>query len=488
MKKIVIAILLFAAAGAGLFVVFRGSFTSSAPTYRTAEIRRGDVVSVINATGTAEPEEVVDVGAQVAGMILSFGKDSSGKTIDYGSQVDENMVLATIDDTLYAADDAQAKAQLDSAKAGVERAKADLEQLKAKMVQAKNDWERAQRLGSGDIVSQSSYDAYKAAYDSAVANVAVGEAAIGQAQADVPQAQAALQRSQRNLGLCVIRSPVKGVIVDRRVNIGQTVVSSLNTPSLFLLAKDLNKMQVWASVNEADISSIHSGQAATFTVDAYPGRTFKGEVIKVRLNASMTQNVVTYTVEIAADNSKGLLLPYLTANVNFIVSSRESVLTVPNIALRWTPSPDRVEPGSPSAGVGAAGAGAGSGTTGSGAAPASGAQSAASGASGAPTGARPGTGPRAPRAPRPGSAEGVGTVWVTSGSYVRPVQVKTGLSDGTNTEISGPDLSEGLAVVVGEERKDSAAARASNPFTPQLNRGGPGGGAGGAGRGGAGGR
>ena len=218
--------------------------------------------------------------------------------MDYGSVVEEGTVLARIDDSLYQADAAQAQAQVQSARASLLRAKADLEQMKAKLLQADRDWKRAKQIGPSEALAQASYDAYEAAYETAKANVAVGEAAILQAKAGVDHSEAALRRAQRNLGYCTIKSPVKGVIIDRRVNIGQTVVASLNAPSLFLIAKDLTRMQVWVAVNEADIGKIHPGQPVTFTVDAFPGETFQGEVGKVRLNASMTQNVVTYTVEI----------------------------------------------------------------------------------------------------------------------------------------------------------------------------------------------
>ena len=170
------------------------------------------------------------------------------------------------------------------------------------------------------------------------------EAAILQAKASLAQADAGLRRAKRNLDYCTITSPVKGVIIDRRVNIGQTVVSSLNAPSLFLIAKDLTRMQVWVAVNEADIGKIHPGQPVTFTVDAFPGEIFHGEVGKIRLNASMTQNVVTYTIEIITDNSNGRLLPYLTANVQFELHRLKNVLLVPNAALRWTPSVEQVAP------------------------------------------------------------------------------------------------------------------------------------------------
>ena len=300
-----------------------------AVTFTTATVTRGDLTAAISATGTVEPEDVIDVGAQVAGRIVFFGKDKNGKEIDYGSEVEDGTVLAQIDDALYAADAAQARA-------AAVRAEADLGQLQAKLFQAKRDWERAQKLGPSDALSQSDYDAAKSAFDVAQANVAVGRAAIG-------QAQATLQRAEQNLSYCTIKSPVKGVIIDRRVNIGQTVVSSLNAPSLFLLALDLKRMQVWVSVNEADIGSIHTGQPVSFTVDTYPGQVFRGEVGKIRLNATMTQNVVTYTIEVITDNSDGKLLPYLTANVQFELSRSTGVLLVPNAALRWFPQPAQVD-------------------------------------------------------------------------------------------------------------------------------------------------
>jgi len=299
----------------------------------------------IGATGTVEPEEVIDVGAQVAGRIMSFGKDANGNTVDYTSLVKANMVLAQIDDTVYAAQVAEATAQQQQAQAAVLTAQATLRQNQAKLYQAQRDWDRVQKLGpASEALAQTTYDSYQSAFEVAQATVGVSEADIAAAQAALAQAEAALKRAQQNLDYCTIRSPVDGVIIDRRVNIGQTVVASLNAPSLFLLAKDLTKMQVWVAVNEADIGKIHAGQPVSFTVDAFPGETFKGQVAKVRLNASMTQNVVTYTVEITTDNSSGRLLPYLTANVQFELNRLNNVLLVPNSALRWTPTADQIDP------------------------------------------------------------------------------------------------------------------------------------------------
>jgi HlyD family secretion protein len=445
-KTLIVLIVLGALAAGGYFGWQEWHSASTTPTFRTAKVNRTEIVSAITATGTVEPEEVVDVGAQVAGLILTFGVDAAGKEVDYGSAVEEGMVLAKIDDSLYSADASQARAQLESARAGVVRSEADLLQLKAKLEQASRDWDRAQRLGVSDALSQSAFDAAKATFDVSKANVSVGEAAILQSRAEVSMAEASVARAERNLGYTVIRSPVKGVIVDRRVNIGQTVVSSLNAPSLFLLAKDLKRIQVWAAVNEADIASIHEGQAATFTVDAYPGRVFKGQVLKIRLNASMTQNVVTYTVEVAADNDDGLLLPYLTANVSFIVEKRENVLAVPNAALRWTPSAELIEPGAAREEPARAGGGAGAGASGK-----------AGGAGGAG-----------------GGGEGRkrnGTVWVASGKHVKPISVRVGLSDGLVTEVEGSDLSDDLSVIIGEERARTGATQANtNPFAPQMPR------------------
>ncbi len=172
----------------------------------------------------------------------------------------------------------------------------------------------------------------------AKANVGVDEAAI-------KQAEATLRQSQINLGYCKIKSPVKGTIVDRRVNVGQTVVSNLSASSLFLLAKDLSQIQVWASVNEADIGRIQPGVKVHFTVDAYPNETFFGEVLQVRLNATMTQNVVTYTVVVTTENKDNAeLLPYMTANLQFEIDRHEDVLKVPNAALRWKPRPQQIAP------------------------------------------------------------------------------------------------------------------------------------------------
>jgi HlyD family secretion protein len=440
--------LAFVGVAAGWYAL-RGGDSETA--YRTAPVKRGDLLVSISATGTVEPEEVIDVGAQIAGQIVSFGRDAAGRTVDYGSVVEEGTVLAKIDDSLYSADAAQAEAQVQSGRASLQRAEADLGQLRAKLHQAERDWQRAQKLGPSEALAEASFDAYRSAYETAAANVAVGQAAILQAKASLAQAEALFRRAQRNLSYCTIKSPVRGVIIDRRVNIGQTVVASLNAPSLFLIAKDLKRMQVWVAVNEADIGKIRPGQPVTFTADAFPGETFRGEVGKVRLNASMTQNVVTYTVEVVTDNSSGRLLPYLTANVQFELNRLTDVLLAPNAALRFRPTAEQVLPEFRNASASAA-----EGQTKPKERP-----RAASGQGGDDT-----------------ASGGRSTLWLAAGEHVRPLAVRAGLSDGAMTEVSGEKLTEGLDVVTGVQLQAGAKGGTSNPFTPSFSRGGSAAGAG----------
>ncbi len=205
----------------------------------------------------------MDVGAQVAGVILSFGTDANGKPVDYDSVVKEDTVLANIDPRLYQAALDSAQATLDQAQAAVPKTQADLEMKKAVLEQATNDWNRAQALWNTKTgaLADTTYDQYKATYETAKANVEEDIANIKVAEATVAQDQAAVDQCKTNLAYCTINSPVKGTIIDRRVNIGETVVSSLSSPSLFLIAKDLTKLQVWAAVNEADVGGIYDGPA-----------------------------------------------------------------------------------------------------------------------------------------------------------------------------------------------------------------------------------
>ncbi|HNX26653.1 MAG TPA: efflux RND transporter periplasmic adaptor subunit [Phycisphaerae bacterium] len=408
-------------------------------TFDTVDVTRDDISISIAASGTLEPEEVVDVGAQISGRVLSFGKDKNGKTIDYGSIVEKDSVIAKIDDVLYLADEAEAQANVSSAKAGVQLEKANLGQLQAKFLQAKRDWERAQRLGPSDALAKASYDAYQATYDAAKANVDVGKATILQAEATLTLKEKSLWRAQRNLEYCTIKSPITGMIIDRRVSIGQTVTASMNTPSLFLIARDLRRMQVWVLVNEADITKIYKDQPVTFTVDALPDETFEGKVWKIRPNAAMTQNIVTFTVEIVTDNFKGKLKPYLTANVRFIVSKRENVLTVPLAALSWNPKKEQIAQEYRDYKVAESQPAAEAKTT----------------------------------ATQPSSQPADKTIkttqdilWVKDGEYVKPVEVSVGLTNEAYAEVSGKDLQEHMQVVIGMKPVEEKSDDYVNPFLP----------------------
>jgi HlyD family secretion protein len=501
MKKLLLVLLVvvgLVAGGAAFYTKYLGGPAPNA--FRTTPVKRGDLQITIGATGTLEPEEVVDVGAQVVGPILNFGDDPRGDTdpqfkdkhVDYGTPVEEDTVLAQIDPAVY-------KASRDQAQASLARSQADLGELIAHRDQSLAEWNRAQKLrnitlqngslsptgdklGSEPIkaISDSDYDLAKANYEVAVANVNVG-------QSTIVQAQAALALADTNLGYCTIKSPVKGTIVDRRVNIGQTVVSSLSAPSLFLIAKDLRQIQVWASVNEADIGRLKVGMPVSFTVDAFPNDVFHGSILQIRLNATMTQNVVTYTVVVTTDNSDLKLLPYLTADVKFEVDTRKDVLLVPNAALRWEPKPGQIDPKASETADAPTGKGHKKEEEATEEKPSDektnsnpSDQKATSTAGQEASGAQP-------KQPKEHHEHKV--VWVKSGEYVRPIRVRVGASDNTLTEVSGADLTDGMDVVVGEIKDHVASDATTNPFAPQFGRGNrpqPGKGPGQAGQGGAG--
>jgi HlyD family secretion protein len=439
MKKFFVFLVLLAAAGGGGAYWYWQTQASQGTRFRTAGVERGYLEAVIGATGTLEPEEVIDVGAQVAGRIEKFGRDvrDPAKQVDYGAQVEKDTILVELDQSLY-------RAQRDSAKAKLQMTRADLLQKQALLTQAERDWLRTQDLVMRKALANADYDTSKANYETARANVELSKASIAQADAD-------LQTAQTNLNYTTIRSPVKGVVIDRRVNIGQTVVASLQAPSLFLIAKDLSKLEVWAQVNEADIGQIRIGQPVRFTVDALPGKVFTGKVkpqgtYPLRLNASMTQNVVTYTVVVSTDNSKAELKPYQTANLQFIADEKSDALLVPNASLRWRPQVHQVAPDLRAEYARALRMKRNQKATEAGGAPAA-----------------------------AGTAEKErhdrGTVWVADNGFVRPVRVQIGLSDGVSTEIVGGDLHEGMEVVIGESRADNGDSDV-NPFTPKMFGGG----------------
>ena len=419
--KLIILLLLIAALAALAVWGYRSySDTGEKTVFRTDQLARAELMRTISATGTVEPEELVNVGAQVQGMIAKFGTDTAGKSVDYGSVIREGDILALIDDSLYSAELKSAEAEQLQAKASIQSAMANIQQSEAKCKLALQEWERAQQLYPTNAIAKTTYDTAKADYDAAVADLAVQKASLAQAEAALAAANAAQERAARNLGYCTIKSPVDGVIIDRRVSIGQTVVSSMSAPSLFLIAKDLKRMQIWVSVNEADVGMIKVGQPVIFSVDAFQGREFKGEVQKIRLNATMSQNVVTYVVEVGTDNSDGTLLPYLTANVKFILDQRNSAFAVPNAALRFKPDVSDLKP-------------------------------------------------EYQYALTEELPKGERFIWTAENEVLKPLKVRTGLNTGTETEIIGDSLAEGLVYVTGKETVkviDNAGTNSSSPFLP----------------------
>jgi len=434
MRKFLIIVVILVLAGAGGGYWWFKSH-NSAPQYRTAVIREGTLQVTVNTTGTVEPSDVIDVGAQVNGLIKSFGDDPNrpGQQIDYNSQVKQGEVLALIDDSLYSAEVEADKAALAQAQANLAAGQANLQLKQAALDEATADWNRAQSIGpNSGALAATQYDQYKSIYEQAKANVAVAQANILQEQAAIQQAQAQLDKDQINLNYCTIVSPVDGEIIDRRVNIGQTVVSSLSAPSLFLIAKDLTNLQLWAAVDEADIGKIRTGQEVSFTLDALPNRKFTGTVNQIRLNASLSQNVVTYTVVVDTKNPDGTILPYLTANMNFIISQRKNVLMAPIEALEFQPEPDEIAPEYRAAAATQAAAVDAPGTT------------------------------------EPASGSGQSVLWVIDGDYLKPITVQTGLSNGTSVEVSGDGVEPQMQVITAEVDTSAGAVGSTNPFLPHF--------------------
>ncbi len=365
---------LAAVAVAGSWSLIHGHNTEQ---FRTVRASRGDLLLTVAATGNPNAVVTVQVGSQVSGNILELDAD-------FNSHVTKGQVVARIDPALFEARVQQASAVLDASKsavvntqaqinekqAGVASAKANLAaaeaailRCRAELQDAKYKWERRAALSNDVIISREDLDTAKANYDAAQGNLKAAEAQadaarqaiiaaeaqlevartqFASATAQVKQNEAALTSAQTDLDHTYIRAPVDGVVVDRKVDVGQTVAASLQAPTLFQIAQDLAKMQVDTNVSEADVGKVMPGQDATFTVDAYPGRTFHGSVREIRKAPINVQNVITYDVVIAVDNPDLKLFPGMTATVRIITGRLAGVLKVPNAALRFRP-PDAVD-------------------------------------------------------------------------------------------------------------------------------------------------
>ena len=314
---------------ASVFVAFqfRGQ---DKPQYFTAKADRGDIREVVEATGTINAVITVQVGSQVSGTI-------SHLFVDFNSRVKKGQLVAQIDPPLFQGAVLQAKGDLANAKANVASARANLEKAKATEIQTKADYERAVGLVKGSVMSQQQLDLAKANHDSAVAGVSAADAQVTQALAQVQQKEAALTVAQTNLDYTTIHAPIDGTVIARNVDVGQTVAASLQAPTLFTIAQDLTKMQVYASTDESDVGMIKKGQVVTFKVDAFPRDTFTGRVSQIRMNATTVQNVVTYNTVIDFDNPDLKLFPGMTAYITIPVASASNALRVPNGALRYKP-------------------------------------------------------------------------------------------------------------------------------------------------------
>jgi HlyD family secretion protein len=300
------------------------------PKYFTAKADQGDIRQEVEATGTINAVTTVQVGSQVSGTI-------SRLNADFNSKVKKGQVVAQIDPSLLRGAVLQAQADAANSKANLLAAQANFVKAKATAVQAKADYQRNLSLAKEGVFSQQQLDLAKANADTADAGVDAAQAQVTQAGAQYQQKQAAVTVAQTNLDYTTIHAPIDGTVIARSVDVGQTVAASLQAPTLFTIAQDLTKMQVYAATDESDVGMIHPGQEVTFKVDAYPKDSFTGKVSQVRMNATTVQNVVTYNTIIDFDNPQLKLFPGMTAYITLPVASASSVLRVPNGALRFKP-------------------------------------------------------------------------------------------------------------------------------------------------------
>jgi HlyD family secretion protein len=449
---LIVALLLI---GAALFAVF-GLGGSDRVSYSTSPVEQGDVFQVVDATGTINAVTTVQVGSQVSGVISELHAD-------FNSHVSKGDVIAQISPALFQGAFAQAKADLENAEANVAVAAANTAKAKATQAQTKADYERNIGLTKSGAVSQQAFELAKANAESADAQVAGAAAQELQARAQVEQKRAAVQVAQTNLDYTTIRAPIDGTVVARTVDVGQTVAASLQAPTLFTIAQDLTKMQVYAKTDESDVGGMRSGQKVTFKVDAYPRENFTGTVSQVRMNSTVVQNVVTYDTVIDFDNPELKLFPGMTAYVSIPVATAKNVIKVPNAALRFKPDLPANELrvlyqkfGIPEEGEGAP----------------SGSDAKGPGTGGSRTDRVRGTGVSpAPATPASGPKNEARIVWkLVSGKALEPVRIRTGITDHTNTELEqtlNGKLKPGDALITGIAQNRGGDKPAAGPGGPR---------------------
>jgi HlyD family secretion protein len=393
--------------------------------YFTAKVEKGDIRQVIEATGTINPVTSVQVGSQVSGMISKL-------YVDFNSKVTKGEVIAEIDPKLFQGAVRQAQADLQNAQALLAAAKANLAKDQATLQQNRVDYDRAVGLQRQGVNSQQQLDQAKATYEAITAQVGSDRAAIQQAEAQVAQKTATLKVAQTNLDYTIIRAPINGTVVNRNIDIGQTVAASLQAPTLFTIALDLTKMQVYAKTDEGDVGQIRPGQKADFQVDAFPKEMFHGVVFQVRMNATSIQNVVTYDTIVNFDNPELKLFPGMTAYVSIPVASVADTVKIPNAALRYKPDlpAEKVQELYSKYGIAAA-------------MPATPAPAAVTQPAAA-EGDRAGTKPN-----NAGSSDSAVAWKLLPDKSLRPVQIHIGLTDHTYTALTAGNLKPGDELVTG---------------------------------------
>ena len=396
------------------------------PPYVTTPAQKATVTQVVSSTGTLQAVVNVQVGSQVSGTIEKL-------FADFNTKVKAGQIVAQLNQDKFRAAEDQARANLLAAQSNIEKSKVSVADTLRTL-------ERNRELRKKDLMAQSDLDAAQAAYDAALAQVEVN-------RAQAAQAQASLKQSTVDLNNTVIRSPVDGLVISRNVDVGQTVAASLQAPTLFTIANELARMEVHTNVDEADVGNVKEGQDVTFTVDAFPSRRFTGRVHQVRNAPIVVQNVVTYVAVVRIDNKELLLKPGMTANVQFLVSRKEDVLTIPNMALRFKPPEEKEE-----------------------------AQELLRREQ---TRTAPKVGER--RTSRQsvaggGGAAGRGTrrvrIYVLREDKAQPIEVQLGITDGSKTEVTSADLRENDPVIIGmSSGASSANPGVANPFQPSQPRG-----------------
>jgi HlyD family secretion protein len=420
----VVAVL--AGAAYGVYLYFLAP--AATPVWKLAAVERGPIVASVSATGTLNPVVSVQVSSQISGQIRDI-------FVDFNSTVKAGELIARIAPETYEHRVRQAEADLEAARATVAVQQAELYRAQVNLADAERDLERKQTLVDRNFISPAELDKAKTLLEAARAQVRVTEAQGRNSAALVRQREAQLGQSKVDLGRTEIRAPADGIVIKRSVEPGQTVAASLQAPEMFVIARNLTDMQVETAIDEADVGRLQVGQPASFTVDAFPGRRFKGEVLQVRKAAQVVSNVVSYTVVISAANPDLILLPGMTANVRIVTAKKEDALKVPNAALRFRPPAVAGEQKSAPAARPSGGMGLGLGMGG-------------------------GAGATASR-----NAATAGKLWV-AGPDGKPlaIEVTTGINDGSHTEIVAGEIAAGREVIVGAAMPEKAKSAAPRMF------------------------